>query len=363
MITKLGWRKRGRPKTGKAVSLTDVAALAKVSTATVSRVLNSSATVSTEVRRRVERACHELAYVPNGAARALAARRTMTIGAVVPAIENVGIARSVAAFQQRLKQASYTLLLASSTYDSAVEMQEVRTLLSRGVDGLMLVGGDHDPGLMDLIKHHNVPHIETWTLTQGRLSVGLDNVKAAKLVTHHLINLGHSRIGLIMGRVIGNDRAALRVQGIRASLMEAGLEPSIEWLIDRPYNIADGRMATQALLASPNRPTALICGNDQIAFGAMIQAVAEGLKVPDDLSVTGFNDLEFAEHLSPPLTTVRVPTEDIGRISAEYLLRAIDDSSFKPTSFEVPATLVVRESTAAWPSVMRRRTAEGSRRS
>jgi LacI family transcriptional regulator len=125
------------------------------------------------------------------------------------------------------------------------------------------------------------------------------------------------------------------------------MEKAQEWMINRPYNISDARVAAHALLASRNRPSALICGNDQIAIGAMIQATSEGLSVPGDLSITGFNDLELVEHLNPPLTTMRVPFEDIGRISAELLLRSIEDRSFVPTPFEVPATLIVRGSTAA----------------
>lgn len=342
-------RRRSRGKFGVGVSLSEVALRAKVSTASVSRVINNSANVSPEVKCRVELACRELGYVPNGVARALAANRTMTIGAIVPAIENAGIAAAVASFQRTLKQAGYTMLLTSSNYDKEAEFQEARTLLSRGVDGLMLVGGEHHPDLLPLITQHQVPFIETWTLTADRPSVGLDNFGAAQVLTKHLISLGHKRIGLIMGRIAGNDRAALRVQGVRSCLADYGFAPPEEYLIARPYNISDIREAMRSLLASAERPTALICGNDQIAFGALIEATKQGVDVPAGISVAGFNDLEFSAHLNPPLTTIRVPTEDIGRISAELLLKSIDDKSFKPDAVEIPSTLVERGSTAAPP--------------
>lgn len=340
-------RRRSRGKFGVGVNLGEVALHANVSTASVSRVLNNSANVSDEVRQRVERACRDLGYVPNGVARALAANKTMTIGAIVPAIENAGIAAAVAAFQRTLKQAGYTMLLTSSNYDEEAEFQEARTLLSRGVDGLMLVGSEHHPDLLPLITHHQVPFIETWTLSAGRPSVGFDNVGAARTLAAHLIALGHTRIALIMGRVAGNDRAALRVQGVRECLAGHGLPPPREYLIGRPYNISDIREAMQPLLAEPARATALICGNDQIAFGAMIETSRHGLKVPADISIAGFNDLEFSAHLNPPLTTIRVPTEDIGHISAEILLKSIEDKSFVPGAVEIPTTLITRGSTAA----------------
>jgi LacI family transcriptional regulator len=342
-------RRRSRGKFGVGVSLDEVALQANVSTASVSRVLNNSANVSAEVRERVELACRELGYVPNGVARALAANKTMTIGAIVPAIENAGIAAAVAAFQRTLNHAGYTMLLTSSNYDEEAEFKEARTLLSRGVDGLMLVGGEHHPDLISLITQHRVPFIETWTLTAGRPSVGLDNLAAARALTSHLIGLGHKRIALIMGRVAGNDRAALRVQGVRECLADHGLAPPEKYLVGRPYNIPVIREAMQSLLAGPARPTALICGNDQIAFGSMIEASKQGLNVPADMSIAGFNDLEFAAHLNPPLTTIRVPTEDIGRISAQLLLRSIEDKGFVPDAVEIPAMLVARESTAAPP--------------
>lgn len=339
-------RRRTRAKPGSAVSLSEVAARANVSTASVSRVLNGSAFVSDEVRRSVERAYMELGYVPNGAARALAARRTMTVGAIVPTIENGGFASAVSAFQRILNQAGYTLLLASSDYDAEAELREARMLLSRGVDGMMLVGSEHHEHLLPLIAQHGVPFVETWTLAPDRPSVGLDNVGAARALAEHLLTLGHTRIGLIAGRMAGNDRASARVRGVRACLADHGLPLLSEWFSERPYRILDGRLAMRSLIAGTTRPTAVICGNDQLAFGALIEVSAQGLDVPGDFSVAGFNDLEFAAHLNPPLTTIRVPTEDIGREAAEMLLRSILDKTAPSGPVEIPFTLVMRASTA-----------------
>ncbi len=330
---------------GSGISLDDVAAYAKVSTASVSRVLNGLATVGETVRRDVENACNALGYVPNGAARALAASRTMTIGAVVPTIENVGFATAVSSLQSHLKSAGYTLLLASSNYEPEAELKEARLLLSRGVDGLMLVGSDHDERLLPMIAQNGVPFVETWTLTEDRPCVGVNNVAAAYELTKYLVGLGHVEIGLIAGVTAGNDRAGGRKRGVLKCLSERGLSLKSEWLTERPYRVADGRLAMRSLIQAEQRPTAVICGNDQLALGALIEAHAQGLDVPRDMSIAGFNDLEFAAHTNPPLTTVRIPTVDIGTEAARLLLRAIDEKQMPP-SVEIPYELMARGSTA-----------------
>ncbi len=338
-------RKRVRARGSSGVSLSDVATYAKVSTASVSRVLNGLATVSEDVRRKVEQACDALGYVPNGAARALAASRTMTIGAVVPTIENVGFAAAVSALQGHLKSAGYNLLLASSNYEPEVEFEEVRLLLSRGIDGLILVGSNHDARLLPMIAQHGVPFVETWTLTAGRPCVGVDNVSAAYELTRLLVGLGHLDIGLIAGVTDGNDRADARKRGVLQCLSEHGLSLKSEWLTERPYRVADGRIAMRGLIEAPQRPTAIICGNDQLALGALIEAHAQHLNIPDDISIAGFNDLEFAAHTNPPLTTVRIPAAVIGAEAARLILRSIDEKQ-APPSIEIAYQLMVRGSTA-----------------
>jgi len=342
-------RRRSRQRLS-TVSLTEVAAHAEVSTATVSRVLNNSAVVSEDVRRKVERACQELGYVPNGAARALSSSRTMTIGAVVPTIENSGFALTVSSLQRHLNKAGYTLLLASSDYEPEEELREARTLLMRGVDGIMLVGSDHHPQLLSLIEQHTVPFVETWTLAPGRPSVGFDNAAAAYELTEHIVALGHRRIGLIAGRTSSNDRSSAREAGVRACLKAHGLTLASEWFIERPYRILDGQQAMRRLIERPDRPTAVICGNDQMAFGALIEASHQGLVVPDDISVAGFNDLEYAAHLNPPLTTIRVPAEEIGAEAARLLLAQIANKTIVHSGIHVPFSLIARASTARVPA-------------
>jgi LacI family transcriptional regulator len=342
-------RRSPRPAATQAAGLKDVAKRAGVSTATVSRVINGTAVVSEDMRRRVEQACATLGYIPNGAARALSTRRTRTIGAVVPTIENDGFARTVFALQRSLQQAGRTLLLANSDYDPTIELEAVMRLLSQGIDGLVLIGGEHDKLLRKHLERKHVPVIEAWTLGDPAASVGFDNARAASVLADHLLDLGHRRIAVVAGRLEHNDRAAARVLGMRESLRRRGLQLQAEWTTAQPYRVGEGRRAARQLLAvERDRPTAILCGNDQLAFGVLAEARAMGFVVPRDLSVTGFGDSDYAEFLDPPLTTMHVPAEEIGRRAAAYLLSRING---EPTeqSGTVEVELVIRATTAPPP--------------
>ncbi|MGD9541875.1 MAG: LacI family DNA-binding transcriptional regulator [Variibacter sp.] len=349
-------KRRRRPS--DTVHLRDVAAQAGVSTATVSRVLNGTAMVSDGVRERVERATKKLGYVPNGAARALSSRRMHAIGAIVPSIENSGFAAAISGLQRRLDESGFSLLLASSQYDPKVELREATMLLSHGVDGLMIVGGDHHKDLLPLIQKKQVPFVETWTKTHHHPCVGFDNAAAAARLTEYLLDIGHTRIGVIAGQTQHNDRASRRVAGVRRCLAKHGLTLESEWLIERPYRIPDGRLAMKSLLSSAARPTAIICGNDQLAFGAIIEATSQGLKIPEDISIAGFNDLDYAAYLNPPLTTMHVPAEQIGRAAGDYLLGKIAGTPTLPIT-EIEVNLIVRGSTG--PLVKQKRGGKAAR--
>lgn len=342
-------RARRRPAGPDRVSARDVARHAGVSVATVSRVLNASGPVADKVRRQVVAAVEILGYTPNAAARALVRSRSETIGAVVPTLENASFAIAVEALQARLRAAGYTLLLASSGYDSANESTQVRTLLTRGVEGVVVVGGSHHAEIEQLCAARGVPLVQTWTLRPDAACVGFDNRAVGRQLADYLLDLGHRHIGVIAGVTRGNDRAAARVAGIAEALAARGLALAREHLIERPYRIAEGQIGLRALLASEPRPTAVICGNDLLAFGALLEARKHGIAVPGELSIAGIDDLEFAAELDPPLTTLRVPAEEIGRRSAEYLIDRLEGRTVA-TVTEVATSLIVRGSTAPAPT-------------
>jgi LacI family transcriptional regulator len=350
-------RKRFRTAQGvgeKQVKLSDVAALAGVSPATASRVLNRPERVGQEMRERVlnrpervgqemrervQAAAATLGYVPDAAARALASRRSRTIGAVVPTLNNPIFATGVQGLESRLNDRGYTLVVASSDY----------RLLERGIEGLMLMGTEHHPSLYALMKTRGVPHVNSW-VDEGDAEhpcIGFDNAEAAARLTNYLLDLGHRRFAMIAGIAKGNDRAAARVDGVRAALGSRGLRLEAGRLIETPYGVREARDGLRSVLAgdAATRPTAVICGNDLLAFGAIFEAATMELEVPGDLSVTGFDDTEFSSHIPPGLTTMHVPSAEMGELAANYLVNRIEDQPARHRT-RVEVRLVVRGSTA-----------------
>ncbi len=330
----------------RSPALADVARLAGVSTATVSRCLNAPHTVREQAREKVHRAITKLGYVPHGAARALAAKRSGTVGAIVPTLENSIFAKGIHSLQGRLAAEGFTLLLASSNYDLANEIREARALVSRGVDGMVLVGTSHRDEVYSLLKHKSIPYVTTWCfdLTSPHPCVGFDNRGAAFRITRYLLDLGHRRIGVISGILKDNDRASERVAGIQEALAERGLTLRADWLLEGHYSITSGRTALRQMMSRPTRPTAVVCGNDVLALGAILEAQALGIAIPGMVSITGFDDLDLASQIAPALTTAHVPVKEMGEIAAEYLLATIQ-GGLMPEYNELEVELVVRQTT------------------
>jgi LacI family transcriptional regulator len=326
--------------------LADVARLARVSTATVSRALTLPQKVRPETLKRIRDAVASLGYVAHGAARALATRRTHTIGAVIPTLDNAIFANTTHALQRALDEAGYTLLLASHEFDPDNELRVTRALIARGVDGLVLVGTTHHPDLFRMIEAHGVPYVLSWALDQaGRHPcVGFDNRAAATRLVHYLLELGHRRFGMISGITANNERALERREAVREAL--AARDGATLRVVEKPFTLGAGREGLSELLeAVAPRPTAVVCGNDVLAIGALAECHARGLRVPADVSVTGFDDMEIAAVVTPSLTTVRFPTAELGTLAAQHLLARLAGRRVPPRS-ELPVELVVRESTA-----------------
>ncbi|MGE0724707.1 MAG: substrate-binding domain-containing protein, partial [Alphaproteobacteria bacterium] len=314
--------------------------------ATVSRALNEPHLVREDVRRRVLAIADRLGYVAHGAARALASRRSRTLGAIVPTIDNTIFARMVDAFQQTLEAAGYNMLLTGSGYDAGREMERARALVERGVDGLMLVGAKHDRRLYDLLSATGTPFINTWTPNRGARhpSIGYDGRALAATIVDHLVRLGHRDIAVVAGHTTHNDRVVTRLAGIAATLRRHGIELPPERLQHRHYSIEEGRAAMREIAGARSLPTAIICNNDILGAGALIEAQAQGIDVPGELSIIGNGDLEIGAHLRPGLTTVSEPKAEMGTWAARYLLDRVEGRELALPP-DLPLTLVVRGTT------------------
>jgi LacI family transcriptional regulator len=333
-----------------APTLHDVARRAGVSTATVSRALNAPALVTDATRELVLRTVDELGYTPHFGGRALVSNRSNTIGAVIPTMDNAIFARGLQAFQETLAAEGLTLLVASSGYDMDREFEQIRALVSRGIDGLLLIGVERAAKCYAFLDRRRIPYVLTWNYRAGGKAcfVGFDNRQAARSMARAVIERGHRRIAMIAGITASNDRASDRVEGVRVALDEAGLSGRDMPIVEEVYSLGGGRRACARLLARTPRPTALICGNDVLAVGAIIEAKALGLRVPADVSVTGFDDIDLAEVSEPRLTTVHVPHRRMGEAAARVLLAARDgDAGGEGVALQT--RLVVRESLAASP--------------
>ena len=331
----------------RAARLADVARLAKVSTATVSRALTLPQKVKARTLERVQQAASSLGYVAHGAARALASRRTHTIGAVLPTLENAIFANTIAALQRTLDAAGYVLLLASHDFDADIEARVTRTLIERGVDGLVLLGTTHHPDIYRMLEANGVPYVLTWAFDESgnHPCVGFDNRAAAVRITDHLLDLGHRRFAMVSGITASNERAQERLSGVGASLASRGIGLPAQYVVEKPYTHTGGREGLSEVFGAGEAPTAVICGNDVLAIGAIAECHARGLTVPGDVSITGFDDMELAALMNPALTTMRFPTAELGAYAANHLLMRLEGKAVD-LRCKLPTELVVRGSTA-----------------
>ncbi|KIC12176.1 transcriptional regulator [Leisingera sp. ANG-M1] len=307
------------PKQKGNVDIVAVARAAKVSPSTVSRTFNHPDLVSPATRKKINRAVQKLGYVRNRAAQMMHGKRSGTIGLVVPTINHAIFAEVIQAFSDAIDQAGFTLLLASHGYDLDREYAMVRKLMEHRVDGVALIGLEHSDATARLIAQQETPAMAIWNYAEESElpCVGADNRQAGRMAAEHLLQLGHRDIGLIFPDTRGNDRARHRLTAAVEALETHGISVPDERKSEAPYSVSQAKQAALELLSGPSRPTALLCGNDVIAQGALYGAQKCGLKVPQDLSIMGIGDFKGSADIEPSLTTVRIPAETIGTLAGE----------------------------------------------
>lgn len=319
--------------------------MAGVSTATVSRCFNTPDMVVEATREKVMRIVDELGYTPHFGGRALASNRSNTVGAIIPTMENAIFARGLQAFQETLAEAGVTMLVASSGYDPESEFQQIRTLVSQGADGLLLIGSARPEKTYDFLERRRIPYVLTWNYRADSscFNIGFDNRKAAALMAQRVIEFGHRNIGMITAHTENNDRALDRLEGVRETMALNGLSGDDLTIVSTTYSLTNGGEAFEKLMTFSPRPTAIICGNDVLAAGAIIKANEMGVKIPNDISVTGFDDIDLAEVVDPKLTTVHVPHRRMGESAARLLLGILDGQT-DCQSIELDTQLIMRGS-------------------
>ncbi len=333
-------------------TLHDVAAHAGVSTATVSRCLNFPDKVTPSTREKVQTAIAALGYSPNFGAKVMAARRTKTIGAIIPTMDNAIFARGLQAFQEELRLHGYTMLVASTSYQPALEEEQIRALVARGADALLLIGHARAPEIYQFLEAQGVPSLVTWAYDTNapRPSVGFDNAAAMRMMAQAVLAKGHSRLALISAGTASNDRANERLSGIKSAMQAKGLDPATLDVVETTYSIDNGAAAFAELMDRPTPPTAVFCGNDVLAVGALRQAQEMQISVPNDVSIVGFDDIELAQVAYPPLTTVHVPHREMGKRAAQILVQALQDGQ-SMTSLALATDVVIRGTLGPAPAL------------
>lgn len=332
----------------KKADILSVARAAKVSASTVSRYFNHPDLLKPTTRRRIERAVRQQGYIRNRAAQTIHGIRSGTIGVLVPTIDHTIFAEVVQAFSDTVAEEGFTILLASHNYDQQREYEILRKFLEHRVDGVALTGLDHDAAVFQLIDSQSVPTVLMWNYAEGAAlpCVGASNEMAGQMIAQHVLSQGHRDVACMFAPSEGNDRAKARSQAILGTLGAAGVEVPAPWQLTTVYSISASKRGAISLFEQDRRPTALICGNDILATGAIYGAMTAGLRVPDDISIVGIGDFKGSSEIEPALTTVRLPARRIGRNAGLTLSRAIKTPEAPRDSIHCAPDLVIRGSCA-----------------
>jgi len=338
-------------------SIRDVAELAGVSVGTVSNVLNRPSLVARETREKVEAAIATLGFVRNGSARQLRAGTSRTVGAIVLDIANPFFTDVARGIEDRLAEDDHILILASSDERVEKERRYLRLLEEQGVCGVLISPAEDDLHWLDQTRARGtaVVLLDRTSPNDTMCSVAVDDVRGAELAATHLIELGHRRIGFVNGP-IKIRQCADRRKGVRKALRSARL-PISECLVEvttAALNADGGEEALRVLLDEPDPVTAIFCVNDLTALGVLRGLRRRGLRIPDDMSVVGYDDVEFAAVLTTPLTSVRQPRYQIGRAAAELLLAEARRRDHEHQQVLFQPELVVRDSSGPAPRTKRR---------
>ncbi|MEM7206742.1 MAG: LacI family DNA-binding transcriptional regulator [Pseudomonadota bacterium] len=324
----------------KGGSIRDVAKLTGLSTATISRVFNNASNVKPETRDKVLKACAELDYVPNPAARSLTTNRSKTIAAIIPTIEHSVFAKYITAIEQTLAERDYSLVLAISNSDPEEELTAANKLIGMGAEAFILSGIEHSQALIDMFQRRDVPHVFTsyWEDSDQYLTIGYDNFSLAKRAVKFLASKGHERIAVVHGLLHESDRTRARREGAAAA---AGSKISLTF-VETDLNVEGGKRAVKTLFDTDTKFSSILCFSDVLALGAYFSLVEANLTVPEDVSLMGFDNLEWSKDLTPPLTTIDLPAEQMGVEVATQIMSYLEES--KPITSTLLAAKIINRS-------------------
>ncbi|MBM7561683.1 substrate-binding domain-containing protein [Fusibacter tunisiensis] len=330
------------------ITIKEIAELAGVSKATVSRVLNNSKPVSDDVRQRVLEVIENTNFKPNAVARSLSLSKTHLIGMILPDLANPVFSRIISGIESYLRAHDYSLLITATDFDVEMKIRHINILKEKGVDGLILVTDHGDEAFQKELANFGKPvvMIGTESSVESIPVVQIDNYKAASEATQYLVDLGHKRIGMIRGPLSDPYAGKMRFDAYKSVLEPLGLFCP-ERVVEGWYSFDEGYSGMTALIKRSPIPTAVFCSSDLMAIGAMKCALDQGYQVPDEIAFIGFDDVQIAKMYNPALTTVRQPFEEKGRIAIHRLIDMIEHKQKTPQDRFITLShrLIIRQST------------------
>ncbi len=328
------------------VSIKDIARAAGVSHSTVSRALADSPLVKEETKQRICRLAREMGYSPSAIARGLVTKRTQTIGLVVTTIADPFVAEVVRGVEETALDHGYNILLCNSNAQSQRELAAVNTLREKRVDGIIVSASRVGNLYLPMLVETGVPIVLVNNEHSGRYvySVVTDDEAGGRLATEYLLNLGHTQIAYISGPKMSST-SANRLRGYRQALAARGLTPDPQWIVPGDGGARGGEEGMARLIALPSPPTAVFCYNDMTAIGALLTARRLGWKVPDQVSVMGYDDIAFAAYTNPALTTVEQRKYEMGALAMRMMLALLGGAGAVENVL-LPPRLIERESCA-----------------
>ncbi len=324
----------------------DVARLAGVSTSTVSHVINKDRFVSDAIRVRVEDAVRTLNYAPSALARSLKLNQTRTIGMLITASSNPFYSELVRGVERSCFERGYSLVLCNTEGDEQRMNRNLETLLQKRVDGLLLLCTEtHQPSPAIMTRYPAIPTVMMdWSPFDGDSDVIQDNsLLGGDIATRHLIEKGFTRIACVTGP-LDKTPARLRLEGYRAAMQRAGLPVPEGYEVIGDFEFGGGLRAMQSLLALPEPPQAVFMGNDAMAFGAYQALYQAGLRIPQDIALVGYDDIELARYMTPPLTTIHQPKDELGELAIDVLIHRMAQPELQQQRLQLTPVLMERGS-------------------
>ncbi|PKE30076.1 transcriptional regulator RbsR [Rahnella sp. AA] len=331
-------------------TMKDVARLAGVSTSTVSHVINKNRFVSESIADKVNAAVEQLNYAPSALARSLKLNQTRTIGMLLTASSNPFYSEVVRGVERSCYERGYSLILCNTDNDAERMNRSLETLLQKRVDGLLIMCTEnHRPSKDAISRYPSLPIVMMdWSPFEGSIDVIQDNaLLGGEMATDYLIRHGYSRIACITGP-LDKTTAQERLNGYRQAMKKAGLEILPGYEVSSDFEFGGGLVAMEQLLMLPEPPHAIFASNDAMAVGVYQALYQRGLRVPDDVAVVGYDDIQLAQYMMPPLTTIHQPKDSLGELAVDALLHRLQEPESEPQVLVLTPELVVRQSVGSF---------------